>query len=196
MQKTIQNLTKAFVGESQARNRYTFYAKVAQKEGLEQISAIFLETAEQEKTHAKRLFEHIQEIKEQMQGQDFSEIKLTEVAVPTVYKTTAENLNVAITGEYYEYSEMYPEFAKIAEEENLSKIATRFRAIAKAEEHHEERYKKLLVQLEAGSIFKKDFEVTWLCRECGYTHIGATPPEKCPSCDHPQAFYQVKCEDY
>jgi len=195
MQKTIQNLAKAFVGESQARNRYTFYAKVAQKEGFEQIGGIFLETAEQEKAHSKRLFEHIQELKEKMSEQDLSEIKL-EASALTVYKTTLENLQAAIAGEHYEYTELYPEFARIAEQENLSKISARFMAIAKAEQHHEERYKKLLAQLEANTIFKKNTEVVWICRECGYAHTGATPPDKCPSCDHLKAFYQVKCEEY
>ena len=195
MQKTIQNLAKAFVGESQARNRYTFYAKVAQKEGFEQIGGIFLETAEQEKAHSKRLFEHIQELKEQMPEQNFSEIKL-EASAPTVYKDTKENLQAAIVGEHYEYTEMYPEFARIAEQENLSKISARFMAIAKAEQHHEERYKKLLAQLEANTIFKKNTEVVWVCRECGYEHTGKTPLDKCPSCDHPKSFYQIKCEEY
>jgi len=126
---------------------------------------------------------------------DLSEIKL-EASALTVYKTTLENLQAAIAGEHYEYTEMYPEFARIAEQENLSKISARFMAIAKAEQHHEERYKKLLAQLEANTIFKKNTEVVWICRECGYAHTGATPPDKCPSCDHLKAFYQVKCEEY
>lgn len=190
MGETTENLTKAFIGESQARNRYTFYAKIAQKEGFEQIASIFLEIAEQEKVHAKRLFEHIQELKE-----DLTEIKV-EATAPVVYGNTAENLKAAIAGEYYEYSEMYPEFAKIAEEEGLDKIATRLRSIAKAEEHHEERYKKLLTQVEGGTVFKKDEEVAWVCRECGYVHIGNEPPIKCPSCDHSRSYYQLKCESY
>ncbi|MEA2088688.1 MAG: rubrerythrin family protein [Patescibacteria group bacterium] len=194
MQKTIQNLTKAFIGESQARNRYTFYAKVAKKEGYEQIASIFLETAEQEKVHAKRLFEHIQELKEKI-GENLNEIKV-EATAPTVYENTVENLKASIAGENYEHSEMYPEFAKIAEEEGLTNIAQRLRSIAKAEEHHEERYKKLLAQLEAGTIFKKDKETTWVCRECGYVHQGNQAPLKCPSCDHPQSYYQIKCEEY
>ena len=190
MKKTLENLTKAFVGESQARNRYTFYAKIAKKEGLEQIAAVFSETAEQEKVHAKRLFEHIQEIKEGME-----EIEIG-TSAPTVYDNTAKNLKAAVAGENYEYTEMYPEFAKIAEEEGFQEIANRFRAIAKAEEHHEERYKKLLAVLEAGTVFKKEQEIAWVCRECGYVHFGVQPPEMCPSCDHPQGYYQVKCEEY
>ena len=191
MQKTIQNLTKAFIGESQARNRYTFYAKVAKKEGYEQIASIFLETAEQEKTHAKRLFELIQELNKDGLG----EIKV-EASAPTVYGNTAENLKASIAGENYEHTEMYPEFAKIAEQEGLTDIAKRLRAIASAEEHHEERYKKLLSQVEAKTVFKKDKETVWVCRECGYVHMGNEAPEKCPACDHPQAYYQVKCEKY
>lgn len=192
MQKTIKNLTKAFIGESQARNRYTFYTKIAKKEGYEQIASIFAETAEQEKVHAKRLFEHIQELKAKS-SEDLSEIKV-EVGAPTVYATTAENLKASIAGEHYEYTEMYPEFAKVAEEEGLAEIAIRLKSIAKAEAHHEERYIKLLEQVEAGTIFKKEQEVSWVCRECGYIHSGPEAPEKCPSCGHPQAYYQIKCE--
>ena len=193
MNKTIQNLTKAFIGESQARNRYTFYAKIAKKEGFEQIAGIFLETAEQEKSHAKRLFEHINELKGN--NKEFDEINV-EAAAPTTYGTTIENLKAAIAGENYEHSEMYPEFATTAEQEGLPEIAKRLRAIAKAEEHHEERYKKLLQVVEADAVFKKDKEVQWVCRECGYVHSGKEAPEKCPSCDHAQAFYQIKCEEY
>lgn len=194
MQKTIQNLTKAFIGESQARNRYAFYAKVAKKEGYEQIASVFMETAEQEKTHAKRLFEHIQELKKQSK-EDLTEIKV-EAVMPTIYGNTSDNLKAAIAGENYEYTEMYPEFAKVAEEEDLSDIAKRLYSIAKAEKHHEEKYKKLLTQVEAGTVFKKDQEVSWVCRECGYVHIGTEAPKECPSCDHPQAYYQVQCENY
>ncbi|MBU0596546.1 rubrerythrin family protein [Patescibacteria group bacterium] len=194
MQKTLENLTKAFIGESQARNRYTYYAKVAKKEGYEQICGIFLETAEQEKIHAKREFEHIQELKKQL-GDTSGEL-IVEVASPNVYGDTKTNLQVAIAGEHYEYSEMYPEFAKVADEEGLSAIAHRFSSIAKAEEHHEERYKKLLANLVEGTIFDKGKEVVWVCRECGYIHVGNKAPELCPSCDHPQAYYQLKSEEY
>ena len=184
--QTILNLTKAFIGESQARNRYTFYSKVAKKEGYEQIAAIFLETAEHEKTHAKRLFEHIQELKT-----NGEEIKI-ETTAPLIYKTTEENLQAAIDGEHYESSEMYPEFARIAEQENLLDIAKRLKAIATAEKHHEEKFKKLLEQLKTGTIFTKETEVEWTCRKCGYQHSGTQAPEKCPACDHPQSYYQVK----
>jgi len=190
MQKTLENLTKAFIGESQARNRYTFYAKVAKKEGFEQIAEIFLQTADNEKAHAKRLFEHIQELKE-----NNDEIKVDSSA-PTVYGTTAENLKAAIAGEHYENTEMYPEFAQTATEEGLDDIAVRLKSISKAEEHHENRYIKLLQEVENSTVFKKEQEVQWVCRECGYTVTGQEPPEKCPSCDHSRAYYQVKCEEY
>lgn len=190
MKKTLENLTKAFIGESQARNRYAFYSKVAKKEGYEQLAAIFMDTAEQEKTHAKRLFEHIQELKE-----DSNEI-IVEAAAPVVFGDTAVNLQAAIDGEHYETAEMYPEFAKVANEEGFGDIGARLEAIAKAEEHHEERYKKLLAEVKNGSVLKKDKEVSWVCRECGYEHTGQEPPEVCPACKHPRAYYQVKCEDY
>lgn len=190
MEQTIKNLGKAFIGESQARNRYTFYAKIAKKEGFEQIAGIFLETAEQEKEHAKRLFEHIQELKKEM-----PEIQVEAIA-PTAFGTTLENLKAAAAGENYEHTQMYPEFSQIAKEEGLDKIAARLSSIAKAEEHHEERYQKLIKEVEAGTVFKKDKEVVWVCRECGYVHIGIEPPKECPSCDHAQGFYQVQCENY
>jgi len=194
MQKTLENLTKAFIGESQARNRYNYYAKIAKKEGFEQIAAIFTETAEQEKTHAKREFEHIQELKAEL-DKTSNEI-IVETASPNSYGNTAANLKAAAAGENYEHTEMYPEFAKVADEEGLPKIAARFRAIAEAEKHHEDRFKRLLVQVEAKTVFKKEEEVEWICLECGYKHTGKTPPQMCPSCDHPTAFYQVRCENY
>jgi len=190
MKKTLENLSKAFVGESQARNRYSYYSKIAKKEGYQQIAKIFAETAEQEKTHAKRLFEHIQELK----GDD-NEITIP-TSVPTTFGTTLENLKAAKEGEKYEHSEMYPEFAKIAEEEGLTKIAIRLKSIAKAEKHHEERYEKLLNELENKNISEKEEEITWVCMECGYTHTGKTPPKECPACDHPSGYYIVKCEKY
>jgi len=193
MNQTIQNLTKAFIGESQARNRYTFYARVAQKEGYEQICDIFTVTAENEKIHAKRLFEAINQMKK---DNDNPDAIMVEADAPTIYGTTIENLKAAIAGEHHEHSSMYPEFAEIAQNEGFPEIAARLRAIAIAEEHHEERYKKLLKELEAGTVFKKKKETWWVCRECGYMHFGKEPPVKCPACDHPTAFYQVKCEEY
>jgi len=190
MGKTIENLTKAFIGESQARNRYTFYSKIAKKEGFEQIAEIFLLSAENEKEHASWLFKLINELK------DNSEAVRVEAEAPTVLGNTSNNLRAAIAGENYEHTTMYPEFAKAAEEEDLPEIAKRLFAIAEAEKHHEERYAKLLKELEANTLFAKDTEVWWICRECGYQYFGKTPPEKCPSCDHDHGYYQIKNEEY
>jgi len=194
MKNTIENLVKAFIGESQARNRYTFYAKTAKKEGFEQIAEIFLTTAENEKEHASNLFKLINDLKKKS-NEKLDEIKVEAVA-PTVLGSTTENLKAAIAGENHEHTIMYPEFANVAEREGFPEIAKRLRAIAKAEEHHEERYKKLLREVEAGTFFKKEKDVWWVCRECGYIHFGKEPPEKCPSCDHPRSYFQLKCEEY
>ena len=194
MKNTILNLAKAFIGESQARNRYTFYAKIAKQEGFEQISEIFLVTAENEREHAKWLFRLINELKKESE-EDLSEIKV-EASVPTVLGNTIDNLKAAIAGENYEYTQMYPEFADVAEREGHPEIAQRLRAIAKAEQHHEERYKKLLKEVEGNTVFKKEKKVYWVCRKCGYVHEGENPPEKCPSCSHPKNYFQLKCEEY
>jgi rubrerythrin len=194
MKKTIENLTKAFIGESQARNRYSFYAKIAKKEGFEQIAEIFLLTAENEREHAKWLFRLINELKNKS-DQNFDEIKV-EAVTPTILKNTAENLKAAIAGENFEQTQMYPEFADAAEEEGLSEIVGRLRAIAIAEKHHEERFRKLLEQIENNTVFKKEEKVYWVCRKCGYIHQGEEAPEKCPSCDHPKNYFEVKCEEY
>jgi len=194
MKNTIENLTKAFIGESQARNRYTFYAKIAEKEGFEQISEIFLITADNEREHAKWLFRLINELKKKS-NEDLDEINV-ESAAPTTLGNTADNLKAAIAGENYEYTQMYPEFADVAEKEGLTEIAQRLRAIAKAEEHHEERYKKLLKKVEGNTVFKKDKKVYWVCRKCGYVHEDEEPPEKCLSCDHPKNYFEIKCEEY
>ncbi len=191
MKKTIENLTKAFIGESQARNRYSFYAKTAKKEGYEKIGEVFDTTADQEKQHAKWLLRMINEIKED--GVD--EISV-EADASFVFGTTLENLKAAIAGENYEHTKMYPEFAKIADQEGYSNVAARLKAISKAEEHHEERYGKLLKALEDKTLFKKENDVWWVCRECGYHYYGKEAPQKCPSCDHPQGFYELKCEEY
>ncbi|MCL5011177.1 MAG: rubrerythrin family protein [Patescibacteria group bacterium] len=193
MQKTIQNLALAFIGESQARNRYTFYGSIARKDGYEQMAEIFILTAEQEKEHAKKLFEAIQGLKKQ--AGDLPEIKV-EAVCPTVHGPTAQNLKAAIEGENYEHSQMYPRFAAVAREEGLNEIAARLLAIAEAEKHHEKRYQKILKELETGTLFKKEKAVWWVCRECGYQHFGAEPPEQCPSCEHARGFYQLKCEEY
>jgi rubrerythrin len=192
--KTIENLAKAFIGESQARNRYSFYAKIARQEGYEQIAEIFLTTADNEKEHAKWLFNLIQELKSKSK-ENLDELKV-EASAPTALGTTAENLKAAIDGEHYENTVMYPEFAEVAQKEGLPEIARRLRSISKAEEHHEERYTKLLKEVEAGTVFKKPEKVYWVCRECGYVHYGTEPPLKCPSCDHERSYYQVKCEEF
>ncbi len=188
--KTLENLVKAFIGESQARNRYTMYARIAKREGFEQIAEVFEITAENEREHAKRLFRMIQELKGNV-----NEINVEAVS-SLVLGNTAENLKAAIAGEKYEHEKVYPEFARVAEEEGFPEIATCLRAIAKAEEHHEERYKKLLELVESGKFFERDEETVWVCRKCGYVHTGKAPPEKCPSCDHPKNYFQRKCEEF
>ncbi len=194
MEKTLYNLGQAFAGESQARNRYTFYAKVARAEGYERVAEIFLLTADQEKEHAHWIMKMIRSLKEKAGNTDL--MLKVEAEVPTVYGTTIENLNSAISGENHEYTSMYPDFAKEAEEEGFPEVAARLRSIAKAEEHHEERYKKILEQLVAGTFFKKEEEIYWICRECGYQHFGFEPPAVCPSCDHARSFYERKCEQF
>lgn len=184
--KTLENLVKAFIGESMARNRYTFYAKVAKEEGYVFISKVFLETAENEKEHAETLFEFIQKLRG-----DLNSIKV-EAEAPLVLGSTMDNLKSAIEGEHYENTQMYPEFAKIAEEEGLKEISERLRAIARAEEHHEKRYRVLLEALENGTYFKRDEEIEWVCLECGYVHRDREPPERCPSCGHPKAYYVAR----
>ena len=196
MQETIKNLAKAFIGESQARNRYTLYAKIAQKEGYEQLGAIFELTAEQEREHASWLFKLITQLKKAAGMPAELDELVVEAKCPTVRGTTAENLKAAIAGEHYENTEMYPEFADQADKDGYPKIAARLRSIAKAEGHHEERYQKLLAQVEAGTIFAKEEEQEWTCRKCGYVHKGKKAPAKCPSCDHEQSFYEIKCETY
>ena len=200
MEQTIVNLAKAFAGESQARNRYTMYSKVAKKEGYEQIAEIFLVTADNEREHASWFFKLMNQLKQKAKDKgegvsEYEQIRIDDV-VPTVYDSTIENLKAAIAGENHEHSKLYPEFADLAEKEGLKEIATRIRFIAKAEMHHEERYKKLLEQLANGTYFRKSEDVWWVCRECGYVHFGKFPPEKCPSCDHAKAYYQLKCEEY
>lgn len=197
MNQTIQNLAKAFVGESIARNRYSIYSKIARVEGYEQISAIFLKTAENERVHAKWFFTLIHE-PNHAKNNNKNTIKAIDVglSVPVTFGNTKENLKSAIEGEKYEYEELYPVFASVAEREGFGDLASRLRAIAKAEQHHAERYRKLLEQLEKGTLFKKDDEREWACRECGYVHVGKEPPAKCPSCDHAKGFYQLKCETY
>lgn len=184
--KTEQNLLKAFAGESQARSRYTFFASVAKKEGYEQISGVFMETAEQEKEHAKRFFKFL----------EGGMVEITASYPAGKIGTTQENLEAAAAGEYEEWAELYPEFADIAEQEGFKKIAAAFRMIAKVETEHENRYRKLLANLVEGTVFQKDESIKWQCRNCGYVHEGKTAPQQCPACEHPQAFFEPKKENY
>jgi len=192
MSKTLENLAKAFVGESQARNRYTFYAKVAKKEGYEKIKEVFLLTADNEEEHAKWLMRMMNQLTENTGETTI----IPKAPVPTVLKDTINNLKSAIEGENYETETMYPEFARIAEQEGYQDIANRLRAIAKAEWHHRQRFQKILKQLEANTFFKKEEKVYWVCRECGYIHEGQEPPESCPSCGHPKAYFELQNENY
>ena len=191
--KTIDNLCKAFVGESQARNRYTFYSKIAFKENLIQISEIFTETAEQEREHAKQLYVLINELKRKYK---ITKKLIIDAEVPTIYGNTADNLKAAIAGENHEHTKMYPEFADIAEKEGLKEIAKKLRAIAVAEKHHEERYKKLLSELKGKTLLKKKKEIMWICSKCGYMHKGKEPPKECPSCGHPPEYFRLQNENY
>jgi rubrerythrin len=195
MNETMKSLMKAFIGESQARNRYIIYGKIAKKEGYEQIAGIFFETGDNEKEHAQSFWDMLQDLKKK-EGEEFDKIALEEVDAPAKVGDTATNIRAAIEGEHEENSELYPGFADIAEEEGYPEIAKRIRAIAKAEEHHEERYRKLLEQVEEKTFFKKEKKVYWVCRECGYIHEGEEPPEECPSCLHSKAYFQRKCEEY
>jgi rubrerythrin len=190
--KTLENLMKAFAGESQARNRYNFYASIASKEGYKQIEAIFQETADNEKEHAKRFF------KLALAGMEGQIPAAVDIAAdyPLAMGNTLENLEYAAMGENEEWSKLYPQFAKVAEEEGFDEIATTFKMVAKVEKHHEERYRKLYDNVKNGKVFKKDETVFWICRNCGYVHEGAVAPEICPSCVHPQAFFELLKENY
>ncbi len=184
--KTEQNLLKAFAGESQARSRYTFFASVAKKEGYEQISGVFMETAEQEKEHAKRFFKFL----------EGGMVEITASYPAGKIGTTMENLAAAAAGENEEWAEMYPEFAAIADEEGFPAIAAVFRNVATVEEQHEIRYRKLLAHVEAGDVFSRDEEIYWQCRNCGYVHKGKNAPESCPACAHPQAYFEPMKQNY
>ena len=173
--KTEQNLMEAFAGESQARNKYTYYASKAKKEGYEQIAAIFLETADNEKEHAKMWFK-----------------LLHDGNIPT----TSENLKDAAAGENFEWTDMYAGFAKTAKEEGFDRIAYLFEAVGKIEKEHEERYKKLLENVEDGLVFSRDGDKIWKCRNCGHICIGKEAPSVCPVCEHPQSFFEIKAENY
>ena len=171
--RTEKNLEAAFAGESQARNKYTYFAAVARAEGLEQIAAIFLETAENEREHARREFEFLNGIGD-----------------------TPENLKAAAEGEHYEWTEMYPGFEKVAREEGFTEIADFFKEVAEVEEQHEKRYLALLKNVQEGKVFKKDKVVKWKCRNCGYVHEGTEAPKRCPACGFPQSYYELMAGNY
>ncbi len=171
--KTEQNLMKAFAGESEARNKYTYFASKAKKEGFEQISALFLKTAENEKEHAKLWFKELDGI-----------------------SSTLDNLKAAADGENYEWTDMYEEFAKVADEEGFHELAEKFRGVALIEKHHEERYRALLKNVENNEVFKKSTVKVWECRNCGHIVVGTNAPEVCPVCNHPQAYFEVNAENY
>jgi rubrerythrin len=184
--RTEKNLLTAFAGESQARNRYTYFASQAKKEGYVQISSIFEETANQEKEHAKRLFKFL----------EGGEVEIQAAFPAGVIGTTLENLKEAAAGENHEHTQMYPEFAVIAKEEGFNAIADVFMAIAVAEKQHEKRYNDLAANIEAGRVFKRDEEVVWRCRNCGYLHTGTEAPASCPACAHPQAHFELLGENW
>ena len=184
--RTEHNLLKSFAGESQARSRYTFFASVAKKEGYEQIAGVFMETAEQEKEHAKRFFKFL----------EGGMVEITASFPAGVIGTTAENLAAAAAGENEEWAELYPTFADIAEEEGFKQIAVVFRMIAKVEAEHEKRYRKLLQNVTENKVFEKDGVIYWQCRNCGYVHEGKSAPVTCPACAHPQAFFEPMKQNY
>ncbi len=185
--RTEKNLLKSFAGESQARSRYTYYAKAAKKEGYEQIAGIFLQTAEQELEHAKVFFKYM----------DTGEpVEITAMFPAGKIGTTEENLIAAAAGENEEWSELYPEFAKVAEEEGFKEIATSFKMIAKVESEHEKRYLRLLENIKSNKVFEKDSEVKWMCRNCGYIHTGRCAIKICPACKHGIEYFELKAENY
>jgi rubrerythrin len=184
--ETEKNLLKAFAGESQARNRYTYFSGVAKKEGFEQIAAIFIETADNEKEHAKVFFKFLE-------GGD---TEITASYPAGKIGTTAENLLAAAEGEKLEYTALYPAFEKVARDEGFTEVATAFKEIGDVEEQHEKRYRKLLSNVKTGTVFKKDKAVKWKCGNCGYVHEGTEAPKVCPACKHPQAYYELKAENY
>ncbi len=184
--RTEKNLLAAFAGESQARTRYTYFASKAKKEGYEQIAAIFLETAENEKEHAKRFFSYL----------EGGMVEITAAYPAGVIGTTPENLKAAAMGENEEHTKLYPEAADIAEKEGFREIAALFRLVAKVEMHHEERYLALLKNIQEGKVFKKDKSEKWICRNCGYIHEGKEAPDKCPTCQHPQAYFELLCDNF
>jgi len=184
--KTEKNLLASFAGESQARNRYSFFASKAKKEGYEQISAIFAETADNEKEHAEVFFKHLQ-------GGD---VEIQAMYPAGIIGNTAENLLAAAEGEKMEWGTLYPDFAKTAEEEGFPMVAHSFKEIAEVESYHERRYRKLLENVKKKQVFKKNKVVKWKCRNCGYVHEGPEAPDVCPACQHPQSYYEIWVDNY
>lgn len=184
--RTEKNLLAAFAGESQARTRYTFFASVAKNEGYEQIAAIFQETADNEKEHAKLFFKHLKG----------GLVEITATYPAGVIGSTAENLLAAAEGEKMEWGMLYPNSAEVAEQEGFAEVARTFRMVAKIEAYHERRYRKLLANVEQGIVFKKDKPVMWKCRNCGYVFEGSEVPEKCPVCEHARSYFEIWCENY
>lgn len=183
---TEKNLLASFAGESQARNRYTYFAGVARKAGYEQIAGIFLETADNEKEHAKRFFQLL----------EGGETEITASYPAGIIADTAANLKAAADGEHLEWTKLYKEAEEVAQQEGFKEAATQFKEIAEVEEQHEIRYRKLLKNIKDNKVFKKDQVVRWKCRNCGYVHEGKEAPEECPACAHPQAYYELLCENY
>ena len=184
--KTEKNLLASFAGESQARNRYTYFASVAKKAGYEQIAAIFLETADNEREHAKRFFRLL----------EGGEVEITAAYPAGAIQDTAANLAAAASGEHLEWTKLYKEAEKTAREEGFKGVADQFKEIAEVEEEHEKRYRKLLKNVREGKVFKADGVVKWKCRNCGYVHDGKEAPKECPACAHPQAYYELLAENY
>ena len=184
--KTEQNLLKAFAGESQARNRYSFFASKARKDSFEQIAAFFEETAAQEKEHAKLFFKFL----------EGGMVEITASFPAGKIGTTAENLLASADGEHEEWNLLYPEFAKVAEKEGFGKIATAFKFVATVEKMHEERYRKLLQNIEKDEVFQRSDKMVWTCRNCGFIHYGEKTPDICPCCDHPKAFFELKANNF
>ncbi|UCE57957.1 MAG: rubrerythrin family protein [Candidatus Bathyarchaeota archaeon] len=184
--RTEKNLLAAFAGESQARNRYTFFASVAKKEGYEQISSIFRETADNEKEHAELFFKLLKG----------GMVEITAAYPAGTIETTPENLNEAANGEKLEWGTIYPDFAKVAKEEGFEDVAKTFRMVAEVEKYHERRYLKLLANIEQDKVFKKDASIKWKCRNCGHVYEGSEAPEKCPVCEHARSYFEVWCENY
>jgi rubrerythrin len=190
--KTAENLLKSFAGESQARNRYTFYASVADKEGFKQIKNIFIETADNEKEHGKRFYKFLLE----GLADELPAMIEIQASYPVAQGNTLDNLKAAASGENEEWTDLYPAFADVAQEEGFPEIAAAFRKIAEVEKRHEERFLKLAKNVEEGTVFVKDGKTYWKCGNCGYIHEGSEAPEKCPACIHPKAYFELFVENY